>query len=341
MITALGRAALAAAALTAFVPAVTQAAEFYSGKTITIVTSTGAGGTYDIAARTVARNMPRHLAGTPNMIVQNMPGGGHMLASNFLYTIAPKDGTTIATVNQSVPAHQVLDGRGVRYEADKFNWLGALGDRNQVFAVWNTTGIKNFDDLKAKGVTAGSTGEGSSGFRYPTAINNVLGTNIKIVKGYKAAGDVELAMLRGEVSAQAHSYTAFSTGHADWIKDGKITFVMQIGYERDKDLPDVPLWSELAKTQEQKDILDLIAAPIPLGRPFLAPPGLPAERVAELRKAFAATLADKQFVEDAKKQDLDVVPMTGEKIAEIVKHTIETPPEIVAKAKAAMGGNAE
>ena len=340
MIKGYGCAAFAAAAMM-FVPAVADAADFYAGKTITIVTSTGAGGTYDIAARTVARNMPRHLPGTPTMIVQNMPGGGHMLASNYIYNIAPKDGTTIGTVNQSVPAHQVLDGRGVRYDADKFNWLGALGDRNQVFVVWHTTGIKNFDDLKSKGVTAGSTGEGSSGFRYPTAINNVLGTNIKIVKGYKAAGDVELAMLRGEVSAQAHSYTAFSTGHPDWIKDGKMVFIMQIGYKRDKDLPNVPLWGELAQTEEQKEVLDLIAAPIPLGRPFLAPPGLPVERVAELRKGFAATLADAQFVEDAKKQDLDVVPMTGEEIAEIVKHTIGTAPAIVAKAKAAMGGNAE
>jgi tripartite-type tricarboxylate transporter receptor subunit TctC len=316
---------------------VAEAADFYAGKTVTIVTSTGAGGTYDIAARTVARHMPKYLPGTPTMVVQNMPGGGHMLASNYIYNIAPKDGTTIATVNQSVPAHQVLDGRGVRYDATKFNWLGALGDRNQVFVVWHTTGIKNFEDLKAKGVTAGSTGEGSSGYRYPTAINNVLGTHIKIVKGYKAAGDVELAMLRGEVSAQAHSYTAFSTAHPDWIKEGKIVFIMQIGFTRDKDLPDVPLWSELAQTPEQKQELSLIASPIPLGRPFLAPPGLPDDRVALLRKAFAATLKDPEFVKDAKKQDLDVVPMTGEEVAEIVGQTINTPPNIVAKAKAAMG----
>lgn len=180
-----------------------QAEEFYAGKTITIVTSTGAGGNYDLAARTIARHMPRHIPGAPSMIVQNMPGGGHMLATNFMYNLAPKSGTTIATVNQGVPAHQVLDGRGARYDASKFNWIDALGDRNQVFVVCHTTGIKTLEEAKTKELTAGATGEGSSGFRYPTAMNNVLGTKIKIVKGYKSANDVELALERGEVNAQA------------------------------------------------------------------------------------------------------------------------------------------
>lgn len=329
--------AFAALLFAALTPVAVKAADFYSGKTVTIVTSTGAGGTYDVAARTIARHMPRHLPGAPTMIVQNMPGGGHMLASNYMYNIAPKDGTTIATVNQSVPAHQVLDGRGVRYDAVKFTWLGALGDRNQVFVVWHTIGIKTFEDLKNKGVTAGSTGEGSSGFRYPTAINNVLGTNIKIVKGYKSANDVELAMLRGEINAHAHSYTAYLTSHPDWIKESKIVFLLQIGPKRDRDLPDVPLWTELAQTDEQRQILSLIGAPIPLGRPFLAPPAIPSEQAAMLRNAFAATLADPEFRTDAEKQNLEVVAMTGDEVAEIVKQTIGASPDVVAKAKAAMG----
>lgn len=330
-----GFAVFAAAAMSC--ASAVQAEDFYAGKTITIVTSTGAGGTYDLAARTIARHMPRHLPGAPTMIVQNMPGGGHMLATNYMYNIAPKDGTTIATVNQGVPAHQVLDGRGVRYDASKFNWLGALSDRNQVFAVWHTAGVRTFEDLKTKGVTAGATGEGSSGFRYPTAMNNVLGTKIKIIKGYKSANDVELAMERGETQAQAHSYTAFLTGRPEWLKDHKIIFLTQIGPKRDRDLPDVPLWTELADTDEKRRILSLIASPIPLGRPFLAPPGVPSDRVALLRKALAATFTDPDFVADAEKQKLEIVPMSGDEVAEIVKETISASPAVVAKAKTAMG----
>ena len=327
-------AALSAAPLT---PVAVAAADFYSGKTVTILTSSAGGGTYDVAARALARHMSRHIPGAPTMIVQNMPGGGHMLASNFMYNIAPKDGTTIATVNQGVPVHQVLDGRGVRYDAAKFTWLGALGDRNFVFSVWHTTGIKTFADLKSKGATAGATGEGSNGFRYPTAMNNVLGTNIKIIKGYKSVNEAELAMQRGEINSNAHSYTAYLRSHPDWIKEGKIVFLVQIGFKRDPDMPDVPLWTELAQTDEQRQILSLIAASIPLGRPFLAPPAIPAEQTALLRNAFAATLADPAFRNDAAKQDLEVVAMTGDEVADVVRQTIGVSPETVAKAKAAMG----
>ena len=329
--------AIAAFLFASLTPAAVTAADFYSGKTVTILTSSAGGGTYDVAARALARHMSRHIPGAPTMIVQNMPGGGHMLASNFIYNIAPKDGTTIATVNQGVPVHQVLDGRGVRYDAAKFTWLGALGDRNFVFSIWHTAGIKTFEDLKSKGATAGTTGEGSNGFRYPTAINNVLGTNIKIIKGYKSVSEVELAMQRGEINSNAHSYTASLRSNPDWIKEGKIVFLVQIGFKRDPDMPDVPLWTELAQTDEQRHILSLIGASIPLGRPFLAPPAIPAEQAALLRNAFAATLADPAFRSDAAKQDLEVVAMTADEVTEIVRQTISVSPETVAKAKTAMG----
>lgn len=329
--------AIAALGFAASTPGAVKAADFYAGKTVTVLTSSAGGGTYDVAARALVRHMSRHLPGAPTMIVQNMPGGGHMLASNFMYNIAPKDGTTIATVNQGVPVHQVLDGRGVRYDAAKFTWLGALGDRNFVFSVWHTAGIKTFEDLKSKGATAGATGGGSNGYRYPTAINTVLGTNIKVIKGYKSVNEAELAMQRGEVNANAHSYTANLRSHPDWIKDGKIVILLQIGPKRDPDMPDVPLWTELAQTDEQRQILSLIAASIPLGRPFLAPPAIPAEQTALLRNAFAATLADPEFRSDAAKQDLEVVAMTGDEVAELVRQTINVSPETVAKAKIVMG----
>jgi tripartite-type tricarboxylate transporter receptor subunit TctC len=313
------------------------AQDFYAGKTITIITSTGEGGTYDFSARTLARHMDKHLPGKPNIIIQNMPGGGHMLATNHMYNVAPKDGTMIATINQSVPTHQVLDGRGVRYDAAKFNWLGALVDRNQTFGVWHTTGVKTFADLKTKEVIAGATGEGSSGFRYPTAINNIFDTKIKIIKGYKSTDEIRVALQRGEVNAQATSLGSYLTENPEWVKDKTMVFVLQIGTKRDPLIPDAPLWTELAENADDRAVLNLIGGAINLGRPFLAPPGLPAERVALLRKAFEATINDPGFKADAEKQRLTVNPLTGEEVAQIVQETVNASPAVVARAKKAMG----
>ena len=335
------RQATAATALFCFAMSAASASvsaqDFYAGKTITIITSTGEGGTYDFSARTLARHLDKHLPGKPTIIIQNMPGGGHMLATNHMYNVAPKDGTMIATINQSVPTHQVLDGRGVRYDAAKFNWLGALVDRNQTFAVWHTAGVKTFADLKTKEVIAGATGEGSSGFRYPTAINNIFDTKIKIIKGYKSTDEIRVALQRGEVNAQATSLGSYLTENPEWVTEKKMVFLLQIGSKRDPLIPDAPLWTELAKNAEDRAVLNLIGGAINLGRPFLAPPGLPAERVALLRKAFDATVNDPAFKADADKQRLTVNPLTGDEVAQIVQETVAASPAVIARAKKAMG----
>jgi tripartite-type tricarboxylate transporter receptor subunit TctC len=327
----------AAAALCLAVSTSAASAQDFAGKTITIITSTGEGGTYDFSARTLARHMNKHLPGNPTIIIQNMPGGGHMLASNHMYNVAPKDGTTIATVNQSVPTHQVLDGRGVRYDAAKFNWIGALVDRNQTFAVWHTAGIKTLNDLKTKDVIAGATGEGSSGFRYPTAINNVFGTKIKIIKGYKSTDEVRVALQRGEVNAQATSLGSYVTENPEWITDKTMVFLVQIGSKRDTLIPDAPLWTELAQNDEDRAVLNLIGGAINIGRPFLAPPGVAPERVAVLRKAFTETSTDPAFLADADKQRLTVIPLTGDEVAKIVNETVNASPAVIERAKKVMG----
>ncbi len=326
----------AAVILAAPAAALAQGEPFYQGKTVSVIVSTGEGGTYSLNARTVARYMPRFLPGEPRMIVQNMPGGGHMLATNFLYNVAPKDGTTIGTVNQTVPSHQVLDGKGVRYDAAKFNWLGGLRSGNAVLAVWHTVGISSFEDLLTREITTGATGEGSSAFRYSLVMNRVLGTKLRIVRGYRSVPELELAMSRGEVQSRAGGYSSYRVSHPDWLAEKKVVFPVQIGSRREKDLPDVPLWQEVAKTDEQRQILRLIAAPISLGRPFLAPPDVPAERVATLRKALADTFADAEFVAEAERQKLEVDPMTAEEVTALVIDTINAPADIVAKAQAAM-----
>ena len=310
---------------------------FYEGKSITLVTSTGPGGTYDVGARAIARFMPKYIPGKPNMVVQNMPGGGNMLATNYMYAIAPKDGTAIAVVNNAIPFQQTVKGPGVRYDATKFNWLGSTGAKNSAIFVWSSNPVKSIADVLNNEVTIGGTGAGSSLVVYPTAMNNVLNTKFKVVIGYKSSEDIALAMQRGEVEARVLAYSSLMATHPEWIKENKVRFLVQVGIKRDKDLPDVPLMTELTKTEEEREILNLISLPVPLGQAYLAPPGTPADRVNTLRKAFDATMADVDFRAEAARLQLDLDPMTAEEVTAVVNDTISTPPEIVAKAKLAMG----
>ena len=310
-------------------------ADFFKGKTITIVTSTGPGGTYDLAARLVARFMPRYIPGNPTMVVQNMPGGGNVVATNYMYSIAPKDGTAIATIHAAMPLHQVLDGRGVRFDASQFNWLGSTGPQNEVIIVWHTAGVTNIQQAMEKQVILGGTGEGSGIFIIPMAMNNVLGTKFKMVIGYTSSEDVNLAMERGEVQARAFSMGSIVAQHSDWISQKKIAIIAQAGAKREKDIPDVPLLTELAKTDEQKQILQLVSSAPGLGQPFVAPPGVPADRLAVLRHAFDEALKDKDLLAEVAKLHFDIDPMNGEEVAAIARQTIAAPPDIVAKTKAA------
>ncbi len=308
----------------------------YEGKTITIITSTGVGGVYDLTARVVARHMGRYIPGNPTLIVQNMPGGGNVLATNYMYNIAPKDGLTIASIHNAMPLHQVLDGRGVRFDAGKFNWLGSTGSENEVILVWHTAGISTIQQAMEKEIVLGATGAGSGLSIIPTAMNNVLGTRFKLVIGYKTSEDINLALQRGEVQARAFGINSIESQHPDWLQEDKVAFLAQAGVKRDKDLPDVPLLTELAGTPEQRQVLKLISAPAGLGHPYLAPPGIPPERLAILRQAFAATLKDKAFLAEVEKLQIAIDPMSADEVAAIVAETINAAPDVVAKAKAAM-----
>jgi tripartite-type tricarboxylate transporter receptor subunit TctC len=319
-----------------------HAEDFYTGKTMTIIVSTGGDDSYGYIARAFAQNMPGYIPGHPTMIVKAMPGAGNVLATNHLYNIAPKDGTTIGTINNAIPLHQVLDGRGVHYDASKFNWLGSTGTYNSVAYVWHTAGIKTIQDVMKKEVVLGGTGAGSSIVIYPTVMNNVLGTKFKIVLGYKSVSEINIAMERGEVQSRTGSYADLASEHADWLKEKKVVLLTQIGSTPDKAVPaGVPLITTLAKTDEQRQILKLIASPIALGRPYLAPPGVPADRVALLRKAFMETTRDKGFLADMKKLKIDVDAVNGDKLADIVNETVHAPKDIVEKAKAAMNDPAQ
>jgi tripartite-type tricarboxylate transporter receptor subunit TctC len=313
-------------------------ADFYKGKTVTIVASSGAGGPIDLACRAVAKFMSRHIPGNPTIVVRNMPGGGHVLMSNFMFTQAPKDGTYIGGVVNSIPTHQVIDGRGVRFDASKFLWLGSTGYSNLMTFAWHTSGFKTIKDVFDRELVTGATGVGSGTYIYTNAMNVILGTKFKMVLGYKDSPAVNLAVERGEVQARGGmTLTGLKQERPDFVAENKVIMLVQTGAQREAEYPDVPLMHELGRNEEERQILQLISSPAALGRPFFLPPEVPAERVAALRKAFAATMADPDYIAEGNKVRLDMNPIDAERVTALVNATIHAPPHIVAKARAALG----
>jgi tripartite-type tricarboxylate transporter receptor subunit TctC len=311
-------------------------AQSLGGKTMTLVTSMGAGGVYDINARLIARHMPKHVPGNPHIIVQNMPGAGNVLATNYMYNIAPKDGTVFAVVNNAIPLHQVLDGRGVRYDVRDFQWLGSPVTGATAVIVMASSGVKSFEDLLKQEVVIGGIGAGSSNVIWPIAMNNVLGTKFKVVSGYNAGPDLWFAMERGETQARTGSYADLATQKPEWLREKKVVFPIQLGIRGDKNLPGVSRIGDLPISEDQRKTLDLIFAPVGYGQPYLAPPGLSAERAQMLKAAFAATLRDEAFLSEARQREIDIDPITAEQLTEAVEMTVNQPPEIVDLAKKAM-----
>jgi tripartite-type tricarboxylate transporter receptor subunit TctC len=313
-------------------------AEFYKGKTVTVVASSGAGGPIDLACRLVARFLSRHIPGNPTIVVRNMPGGGHVLMSNFMYTQAPKDGTYIGGVVNSIPTHQVIDGRGVRFDAGKFQWLGSTGFSNLMTMAWHTAGFTTIKHVFERELTSGATGVGSGTYIYTNAMNVILGTKFKMVLGYKDSPAVNLAMERGEVQARGGmTLTGLKQERPDFVAEKKVIMLVQTGARKEAEYPDVPLMHELARNDEERQILQLISSPAALGRPFFLPPEVPADRVAALRKAFAATMKDPDYIAEGKRVRLDMNPLSAERVTQLVNATVNAPPGIVAKARAALG----
>lgn len=310
--------------------------DFYKDKTISMIISTGAGGGYDTTARLVARHMPKYLRGSPTIVPRNMPGGGNVIAANYVYNVAPRDGLTIATLSQTVFVLQPLNRQGVKFDATKFYYLGSATVDNSTIYAWHTAGIKTIDDVFKSELMLGATGVGSGTTVYPVLMNNLFGTKFKIITGYRTSSEVDLAMSRGEVQGRAgNNFQSLKANHPDWLAEKKVLVLLQIGLERDPEFPTVPLLTELAKTEEQRQILTMYSAPIAIGRPFLTTPDVSLERAQALRAAFAATMADPAFIEEGKRLKVDVKPTSGARLTDIISDLINTPPDVVTKAKVA------
>jgi tripartite-type tricarboxylate transporter receptor subunit TctC len=321
-------------------PAAAQA-DFYKGKVIDLVISTGVGGGLDANARVVARHLADHIPGNPTIVPRNMPGAGHIRAANFVFSQAPRDGTVIATFIPVFVMAQLLDrSKGIQFDPANFNWLASTSSSNTTVYVWHSSGVKSVADATKREVLMGGTGTGSYTLIYPTVMNSLLGTRFKLVTGYQSTAEIGLAMERGEVEGRAgNNFNSLKAENAELLRTGKIVLIAQIGLERDPEFPEVPLMTDFAKSDEDRQVLKLFSTDVVIGRPFVTSPGVPEGRVALLRKAFDEMMMDPAYLDDSKKAALDVTPIAGAKIQTIVADLVHTPAAIVAKAKLAMEPN--
>jgi tripartite-type tricarboxylate transporter receptor subunit TctC len=311
-----------------------EPADFYKSKNIDLMIGYSVGGGYDVYARMIARYFGKHMPASPMVVPKNMEGAGSLRLANWLYNVSAKDGAVLATIGRGTAFDPLLGHKAAQFDATKFNWIGSANDEVSVCVVWTSRSkVKTFSDLLTTELTVGGTGAAADTDQFPRILNGVLGTKMKIVTGYPGGNDVNLALERGEVDGRCGwSWSSVKSTRASWLADKKITVLMQLSLSKHPDLPDVPLVTDLAKTDEQRQILRLIFARQVMGRPYLAPPGVPAERVDALRKAFMDTMADKDFVADVEKAQLEITPVAGEAVQKLVGDIYQTPPAIAKKA---------
>ena len=310
---------------------------FYKGKTIDFIIGYSPGGGYDAYARLVARHMGQYVPGTPNMIARNMPGGGSRVAAAYVAKIAPKDGTVLATADQSLSLQQAIGDKAITFDTQKFIYIGNPSQENNTTVTWYTSGIKTIEDATKQEVPMGATG-GSTSSQFPRAMNSLLGTKFKIILGYPGGNDINLAMEKGEVSGRgSNSWASWKSTRPDWLRDKKINILVQIGLTKAADLPDVPLLMDLAKNDADRQVLRLLSAPSAVGRPIFTTPDVPTERVAALRGAFDKMLKDAAFLEDARKGNLEVDPVSGIELQKIVSEIVATPKETAERLASIIG----
>jgi tripartite-type tricarboxylate transporter receptor subunit TctC len=331
--------ALPVVALVAAPTAAQTVADFYRGKTLTMVVGTSPGGDYDLRLRMVARHIGRHIPGNPTVVVNNMPGGGGLVVANWLANVAPKDGSVVVAVTQNLPVHQATGAAGIKFDVREFNWIGNTTDTPNVINSWHTTGIRTINDVMARELIVGATGTASGSFLYPYALNRLVGTKFKIVTGYPGGNDVNLAMERGEVGGRgSNSWASWKSTRPQWLAEKKVFILVQVGVKRNPELPDVPTLQDLAKNDGDRQVLEFISADTAISRPLVTNAGVPRERVAALRRAFDATMKDAEFLAEAEKSKTDISPMTGEEAQKIAVTTINTPPDVLARANALIEG---
>jgi tripartite-type tricarboxylate transporter receptor subunit TctC len=310
-------------------------ADFYAKKTVTIAVGFSPGGNYDLYARLVARHIGQHIPGKPTVIVQNMPGAGSRRLANVLANVGPHDGTMIGLPNQGIAMDQVIGAEGVQFDARKFHWIGSPIDEVNVFWSWHTNPVKTVEDAKQQELVAGATGPGSPTYFYPRIMNTLIGTKFKVVSGYPGSNELDLAIEKGEVGGRVVGWSSLKIT-SDWVATGKINVLTQFGVRKAPDLPNVRLLTELAGNDSDRQVFEFLSLAPATGRPFFMSATTPAERVAAVRNAFAATMKDPAMLEEARRSKLEISPLSAEELTQIVGQMFNAPAAVIATAKAAM-----
>lgn len=310
------------------------APDFYRGKQLKLIVGTSSGQDYDLWARLIGRHITRHIPGQPSLVVENMPGAGHIVATNHLFSVAPKDGTAIGMVSRGMTDAAIMRVRNIRFEPGRFNWLGSPEVSHRVMFVSAASGIARVADLLERELIVGAPGGGQGVTAAPILLKNLLGMKLKIVTGYRSPGEVVLAVTRGEVGGLVTTVGGPVSARRQWVADGKMRVLFNMEPGRVAWL-DAPTIFDFAKTEEQRQVLTFFAGNTRLGRPLMAPPEVPAERVAVLRRAFNATMKDAAFLKEAQTMGFEVSPQSGEQIAALVRAALATPEDVVRKAQRA------
>ena len=311
--------------------AAAQTADKFKGKIFEVVVGYDTGGGYDIYARALARHIGKHLPGNPTVIVKNMPGAQTRTAANYLYNIAPKDGTVIGTIARGLPTEELLGSGGIRFESAKFNWIGSMNNEVSVGVAWHTSPVKTFEETKQREMVVGGIADS---VLFVQVMNAILGTKFKTISGYKSGGEIGLAMQRGEVEGRmGWSWSSVVSMNPEWIREGKIRNLVQFSTSKHADLPNVPLVTELASNDADRALLELVFSRQVIGRPFIAPPGIDPETVQILRKAFDDTMRDPAFLAEMQKANLEVNPIPGKDVQELINRLFKTPPAVLERAK--------
>jgi tripartite-type tricarboxylate transporter receptor subunit TctC len=311
-------------------------ADFYKGKTITVIVGYTAGGGYDLYARALSRHMGKHLPGNPNLIVQNLTGAGSLNAANNIYNVAAKDGTVFGTFARGLAIEPLIGTARVQFDATKFTWLGSGTNEISLCATWHTSPIKTWQDALKATFTVGGEGAGSDPDTYATFIRNVFGAKLRLVTGYHGTTDIILAIERGEVDGRCGwSWSSIKSLRPAWVAEKKLNYLAHNSEAKAPELQHIPSLVELANDR-QKQIHKLVASRQTMGRPFAAPPGVPADRAEALRRAFDATLKDPAFLAEAEKLKLEVNPVSGEEVTRLITELYATPKDIVEEARAAI-----
>ena len=306
--------------------------DFYRGKTIVMVIPTSVGGEYDLHGRMIARFLGRHIPGNPKIVPHNMAGGGGLVATNFVYNISPKDGTTILVVNKALPAAQAMDEQGLKADMGKFSYIGTLSPSSETMGIWHTAKIKSIEEAVHTEIVIGTTGTDNITYMFPKLMNALLGTKFKLVTGYPGGNEINIAMERGEVSGRQNAWTSWKATKSDWIKNGEVQIIAQ-GGSKIKELPNVPDVEMRAKNDDDRKVFQLILNGSRLGRGLLAPPGVPIDRIKVLLEAFNATMKDPDFLAACRQAKIDVDPVMGDDLQETVRAILSLPKSIGERTK--------